>query len=62
MPLKTAMPIDWRDAAPAPVEMTRGKAEREGEHDNGPEPQPRRLDRGVVNVSAGGPLLWLAAR
>ena len=48
MPLKTAMPIDLRAAgARAGRDHERDHAEDEGErrHDNGPEPEPRRLGR-----------------
>ena len=31
--------------------------EGEGSHDDGPEPEPRRLNRGIEDLPAGGPLL-----
>ncbi len=55
MPLNTAMPIERRAAAPAPVARTkRQDAENEGErgHDDRAEAQPRRFDRGVNDIEA----------
>ena len=60
MPLNTAMPIERRAAAPAPVARTSGSTPRMKANEVmriGPEPQPRRLDRRLDDRLALGPLL-----
>ncbi len=50
IPPMTPVPMEWRLLAEAPVAMASGThAEHEGEggHDDGPQPQPGRLRRGV---------------
>ena len=50
MPANTAMPIAWRISLPAPLADHQGNHahdERKRGHEDGPQTQPARLDRGI---------------